>query len=113
MDLRLGSDNVGRDAAGALALVPGAAVLTRRLSNAHRFVATSMAEVVSAVPSAGGPMHWAGVLARPRYSAFAAYATGWFNFLGQAAVTASIVFGNSNLSAHPQPLCPRRLEPHC
>ncbi|GAA5854380.1 hypothetical protein JCM9279_001027 [Rhodotorula babjevae] len=63
------------------------------------FVAFSMAEVVSAVPSAGGPMHWAALLARPKYSAFAAYATGWFNFLGQAAVTASITFGNANLIA--------------
>ncbi|GAA5899064.1 hypothetical protein JCM8208_002992 [Rhodotorula glutinis] len=63
------------------------------------FVAFSMAEVVSAVPSAGGPMHWSALLARPKYSAFAAYATGWFNFLGQAAVTASIAFGNANLIA--------------
>ncbi|GAA6055295.1 hypothetical protein JCM3770_004824 [Rhodotorula araucariae] len=63
------------------------------------FVAASMAEVVSAVPSAGGPMHWAALLARPRYSAFAAYSTGWFNFLGQAAVTTGIVFGNANLIA--------------
>ncbi|GAA5931112.1 hypothetical protein JCM3775_000804, partial [Rhodotorula graminis] len=63
------------------------------------FVAFSMAEVVSAVPSAGGPMHWAALLARPKYSAFAAYATGWFNLLGQIAVTASITFGNANLIA--------------
>lgn len=44
-------------------------------------------------------MHWAALLARPKYSAFAAYATAWFNFLGQIAVTASITFGNANLVA--------------
>ena len=44
-------------------------------------------------------MHWAALLARPKYSAFAAYATAWFNFLGQIAVTASITFGEANLSA--------------
>ncbi|GEM07781.1 amino acid transmembrane transporter [Rhodotorula toruloides] len=49
------------------------------------FVALSMAEVVSAIPSAAGP--------------FAAYCTGWFNFLGQAGVTTAIVFGNATFIA--------------
>ncbi|GAA5993384.1 hypothetical protein JCM10908_002639 [Rhodotorula pacifica] len=63
------------------------------------FVALSMAEVVSAVPSSGGPYHWSALLARPQHSAFISYLTAYFNFLGQAAVTTSIIFGNANLIA--------------
>ncbi|BGP16844.1 hypothetical protein JCM10213_003336 [Rhodosporidiobolus nylandii] len=62
-------------------------------------VALSMAEIVSAVPTSGGPYHWAALLARRRYSRFAAWATGYFNLLGQAAVTTGIVFGNAGLIA--------------
>ncbi|GAA6044206.1 hypothetical protein JCM8097_004672 [Rhodosporidiobolus ruineniae] len=60
-------------------------------------VAFSMAEVVSAVPTSGGPYHWAALLSPRKYSAFAAYVTGYFNLLGQAAVTTAICFGTSNL----------------
>ncbi|POY71091.1 hypothetical protein BMF94_5848 [Rhodotorula taiwanensis] len=63
------------------------------------FVALSMAEVVSSVPTSGGPYHWAALLSRPQHSAFVSYLTGWFNLLGQAAVTTGIVFGNANLIA--------------
>ncbi|GAA5832890.1 hypothetical protein JCM5353_003743 [Sporobolomyces roseus] len=63
------------------------------------FVALAMAEVVSAVPTSGGPYHWAALIARPSHSPFAAYATGYFNLLGQAAVSAGIVYGCSTLIA--------------
>ncbi|GAA6058903.1 hypothetical protein JCM10212_002855 [Sporobolomyces blumeae] len=63
------------------------------------FVALSMAEVVSAVPTSGGPYHWAALLARPSHSPFAAYATGYLNLLGQAAVTAGIIYGCASLIA--------------
>ncbi|GAA5929094.1 uncharacterized protein JCM15063_004048 [Sporobolomyces koalae] len=63
------------------------------------FVALAMAEIVSAVPTSGGPYHWAALLARTSHSPFAAYATGYFNLLGQAAVTAGIVYGCSSLIA--------------
>ncbi|BGP00066.1 polyamine transporter tpo5 [Rhodotorula toruloides] len=63
------------------------------------FVALSMAEVVSAIPSAAGPYAWSSVLAREKWSPFAAYCTGWFNFLGQAGVTTAIVFGNATFIA--------------
>ncbi|GAA5851752.1 hypothetical protein JCM8547_001195 [Rhodosporidiobolus lusitaniae] len=62
-------------------------------------VAMSMSEIVSAVPTSGGPYHWAALLSSRKYSAFAAWSTGYFNLLGQAAVTAAIVFGNANLIA--------------
>lgn len=42
---------------------------------------------------------WAALLARPSQSPFAAYCTGFFNLLGQAAVTAGIVYGCSGLIA--------------
>jgi amino acid transporter len=73
------------------------------------FVAMSMSEVVSAVPTSGGPYDWAARISRPENSAyvahvsldripadaigssFAAWVTGWFNFLGQVAITTGIV----------------------
>ncbi|KAI0002698.1 major facilitator superfamily transporter glucose [Xylariaceae sp. FL0662B] len=62
-------------------------------------VAIAMAEIVSAIPTSGGPYFWAAMLAPPRYSAFAAWMTGWFNLLGQVAVTTGISFGLANLVA--------------
>lgn len=62
-------------------------------------VATAMAEIVSAIPTSGGPYFWAALLAPPRWSAFAAWITGWFNLLGQVAVTTGISFGLAGLIA--------------
>jgi amino acid transporter len=41
-------------------------------------VATGMAEIVSAIPTAGGPYYWAAILAPANHSAFASWVTGWF-----------------------------------
>jgi amino acid transporter len=49
-------------------------------------VAVAMAEIVSAIPTSGGPYFWAALLAPPRWSPFAAWLTGWFNLLGQVAL---------------------------
>jgi amino acid transporter len=46
-------------------------------------VAIAMAEVVSAIPTSGGPYFWSAMLAPPRWSPFAAWLTGWYNLLGQ------------------------------
>jgi len=62
-------------------------------------VATAMAEIVSAIPTSGGPYFWAALLAPPRWSAFFAWLTGWFNLLGQVAVTTGISFGMAGLVA--------------
>ncbi|ORY69058.1 amino acid/polyamine transporter I [Pseudomassariella vexata] len=62
-------------------------------------VAIAMAEIVSAIPTSGGPYFWAALLAPPKYSPFAAWLTGWFNLLGQVAVTTGISFGLANLIA--------------
>jgi amino acid transporter len=61
------------------------------------FVALGMAEIVSAIPTAGGPYYWAALLAPPKHSAYASWITGWFNLLGQVAVTTGISFGLAGL----------------
>jgi len=56
------------------------------------FVGLAMAEVCSSFPTAGGLYYWAAKLARRNGPAWSWF-TGWFNFLGQVAVTAGIDFG--------------------
>ena len=56
------------------------------------FVGLSMAEVCSSFPTAGGLYYWSAKLARKNGPAWSWF-TGWFNFLGQVAVTAGIDFG--------------------
>jgi amino acid permease (GABA permease) len=55
-------------------------------------VGLAMAEVCSSFPTAGGLYYWSAKLAG-RNSAAWSWFTGWFNFLGQVAVTAGIDFG--------------------
>jgi amino acid permease (GABA permease) len=56
------------------------------------FVGLAMAEVCSSFPTAGGLYYWAAKLAKSNGAAWSWF-TGWFNFLGQVAVTAGIDFG--------------------
>jgi len=63
------------------------------------FVGLGMAEIVSAIPSAGGPYFWAAILSERKYAPFTSWVTGWFNLLGQVAVTTGITFGCANLIA--------------
>ena len=56
-------------------------------------VGMAMAEVCSAYPTAGGLYYWAAKVARPGKAAIWSWYTGWFNLVGQVAVTASIDFG--------------------
>jgi amino acid permease (GABA permease) len=55
-------------------------------------VSLSMAEVCSVYPTAGGLYWWAFAVAKRNKAAWAWF-TGWFNFLGQVAVTAAIDYG--------------------
>jgi amino acid permease (GABA permease) len=55
-------------------------------------VALGMAEVCSAMPTAGGLYYWSAKLAKKNGPAWSWF-TGWFNLLGQVAVTAGIDFG--------------------
>src|SRR5688500_16274471 len=52
-------------------------------------IALSMAEIASAYPTAGGLYYWASKLGTPGWG----WATGWFNLIGQIAVTAAIGYG--------------------
>ncbi|KAJ6014886.1 APA family basic amino acid/polyamine antiporter [Penicillium herquei] len=63
------------------------------------FVGLSMAEIVSAIPTSGGPYFWAAMLAPHKYAPFLSWLTGWFNFVGQFAVTTGISFGCAGLIA--------------
>src|ERR1700758_5858233 len=63
------------------------------------FVAFSMSELASSMPTAGGIYYWASKLGGPAWGWF----TGWFNLVGLVAVTASVdyaaaTFLNSTLS---------------
>src|SRR5260370_16635826 len=55
-------------------------------------VGLAMAEVWPRFPTAGGLYYWSAKLARKNAGAWSWF-TGWFNFLGQVAVTAGIDFG--------------------
>jgi amino acid transporter len=52
-------------------------------------VALSMGEIASTYPTAGGLYFWASKLGSPAWGWF----TGWFNLIGQIAVTAAIDYG--------------------
>jgi amino acid transporter len=52
-------------------------------------VALGMAELASAYPTAGGLYYWSSKLGGPAWGWF----TGWFNLIGQVAVTAGVDYG--------------------
>src|SRR5213080_3122135 len=53
------------------------------------FVALALGEIASTYPTAGGLYFWSSKLGSPAWGWF----TGWFNLVGQIAVTAAIGFG--------------------
>ena len=56
------------------------------------FVGWAMGEVCSSYPTAGGLYYWSAKLAKNNGPAWSWF-TGWFNMLGQVAITAGIDFG--------------------
>src|SRR6478736_3826394 len=52
-------------------------------------ISLAMAEIASSFPTAGGLYYWASKLGSPGWG----WATGWFNLIGQIAVTAAIGYG--------------------
>src|SRR5437870_10198299 len=52
-------------------------------------VALALGEIASTYPTAGGLYYWSSKLGSPSWGWF----TGWFNLVGQIAVTASIGYG--------------------
>ena len=68
-------------------------------------VAMAMGEIASSMPTAGALYFWASKLGGPAWGWF----TGWFNLVGQIAVTASIEYGAAHLHDRAaQPVVPRR-----
>jgi len=59
-------------------------------------IGLAMAEITSAHPTCGGPYYWAAVLSKPHQAPFASWITGWFNFLGQVAITMGISWAMAN-----------------
>jgi amino acid transporter len=57
-------------------------------------VAMAMGEIASSMPTAGALYFWASRLGGPAWGWF----TGWFNLLGQIAVTASIQYGSATFT---------------
>lgn len=57
------------------------------------FAGLSIAEICSAYPTAGGLYYWAAKLAPGDSGPIWSWFAGWFNLLGQVAVTAGITFG--------------------
>jgi amino acid transporter len=55
------------------------------------FVASSLAEMSSAMPTSGGLYYFSSRLASPRWSPLASWWTGWMNVTGQVALVSSIV----------------------
>jgi amino acid transporter len=64
-------------------------------------VGMAMAEICSAMPTAGGLYYWSAKLARtPEGGAKAAWYTGWFNLIGQIGVIASVDYALSVFIAY-------------
>lgn len=54
------------------------------------FVAASLAELVSAIPSSAGVYHWASVTPGPRWGRLVGFFAGWWNYLAWSMGTASM-----------------------
>ncbi|KAJ1380768.1 Amino acid/polyamine transporter I [Sesbania bispinosa] len=66
-------------------------------------VALSMAEICSSYPTSGGLYYWSAKLAGPTWAPFASWITGWFNIVGQWAVTTSVDFSLAQLFRQRRP----------
>ncbi|MCJ1460893.1 hypothetical protein MMC28_011275 [Mycoblastus sanguinarius] len=64
----------------------------------YGFIAASIAELTSSIPSAGGVYHWASVTPGPRYGRVLGFFTGYLNFFGWIFDLASIVYIPSNVA---------------
>ncbi len=79
---------LGMDAGGPIVITTGWFIV----GAFTLLVGMGMAEICSAYPTAGGLYYWSARLATKNKAAWS-WATGWFNLVGQVAVTASIDYG--------------------
>jgi len=63
----------------------------------YGFVAASIAELASAIPSAGGVYHWASITPGAKWGRTVGFFTGWLNFFGWIFDLASIVSIPANI----------------
>ncbi|CAN6469951.1 unnamed protein product [Victoria cruziana] len=61
------------------------------------FVGLSMAEICSSYPTSGGLYYWSARLSGKQWAPFASWLTGWFNIVGQWAVTTSVDYSLAQL----------------
>ncbi|MCJ1417718.1 hypothetical protein MMC32_004063 [Xylographa parallela] len=64
----------------------------------YGFIAASIAELASAIPTAGGVYHWASVTPGPRWGRVLGFYTGWLNYFGWIFDLASIVSIPANVA---------------
>lgn len=60
-------------------------------------VGLSMAEICSSYPTSGGLYFWSAKLSGQQWGPFASWITGWFNIVGQWAVTTSVDYSLAEL----------------
>lgn len=60
-------------------------------------IASSLAEICSVYPTAGGVYYWAALLSTPEWAPIASWVTGWLTLVGNWTVTLSINFGGAQL----------------
>lgn len=63
----------------------------------YGLIAASIAELASAIPTAGGVYHWASLTAGPKYGRANGFFAGWLNFFGWAFALTSIVSIPANI----------------
>ncbi|CAJ1977473.1 unnamed protein product [Sphenostylis stenocarpa] len=80
--------NIGLNYGGTVSFVYGWFIVSAFTMT----VALSMAEICSSYPTSGGLYYWSAKLAGPRWAPFASWITGWFNIVGQWAMTTSVDF---------------------
>ncbi|XP_044488024.1 amino-acid permease BAT1-like [Mangifera indica] len=85
--------NTGLNFGGTISLVYGWLIA----GGFTMVVGLSMAEICSSYPTSGGLYYWSAKLAGPKWAPFASWMTGWFNIVGQWAVTTSIDFSLAQL----------------
>lgn len=78
------------DSSACATMLVGLAMAGESMSLHDVILAHHLEEVCSAHPTSGGPYFWAAMLSDPKNAPLASWITGWFNLLGQVAVTTGI-----------------------
>ena len=77
---------------GGTALIMYGVIIIAMIST---YIAISLSELASALPSAGGQYYWAHELAPKKYRDFASFFVGWFSWAGAIFTSASVALSLS------------------